>query len=71
MEYDYNHDCWVGTAVLPATINALCTAVDFDTVVLVNECLNEAAKHEAYAHEIRHISRGDLFSDKSVEELEK
>lgn len=71
MEYDYKNDCWVSLAVLPSRVKALCTAVGYDTLVLVNECLTDSERESAYKHELKHIKRGDLYSDLKVEDVER
>lgn len=71
MEYDFVNDCWVGLAHLPSRVKALCTAVGDDTIILINECLTDAERKSAYRHELSHIKRGDLFTEKKVEEVER
>lgn len=70
-EYLVNADVYVNVVPLPGRVKGLIKAVPDGELILINEYLSEKAKAEALAHELRHLSRDDLFSDKPVEEIEK
>lgn len=71
MEYDVNNNCYVTLAVLPGAVRGCCTQVEGENVVLINECLNDRARIEAYRHELNHLKRGDLYSGSTAAELER
>jgi hypothetical protein len=70
-EYFANADVYVNVVPLPGRVKGLIKAVPDGELILINEYLSEKAKAEALEHELRHLSRDDLFSDKPVEEIEK
>lgn len=70
MEYDLIHDCFVSLANLPGSVKGCCTVVGEDNLILINESLNAAARIATYHHELEHLHRGDLYSEKSVRSLE-
>lgn len=39
--------------------------------IYINDALSPEAKKKAFMHEMRHFSRGDMFSDRAIEEVEK
>ena len=69
-EYLVKHDVFVNVVPLPARVKGLIKAVPDGELILINEYLSEKAKAEALAHELAHLVRDDLFSDKSIEEVE-
>lgn len=70
-EYLVNADVFVNVVPLPGRVKGLIKAVPDGELILINEYLSEKAKQEALDHELRHLSRDDLFSDKPVKEIEK
>lgn len=70
-EYLVKPDVFVNVVPLPGRVKGLIKAVPDGELILINEYLSEKAKAEALAHELRHLSRDDLFSNKTVEEIEK
>lgn len=39
--------------------------------IYINDALSPAAKKRAFMHEMRHIMRDDMYSDRPTEEVEK
>lgn len=70
-EYFVNADVYVNVVPLPGRVKGLIKAVPDGELILINEYLSEKAKAEALEHELRHLGRDDLFSDKPVKEIEK
>ena len=70
-EYLAREDCHVTVCKLPPHVKGLCTVKGTEEIILINEDLSDEAKLEALAHELRHLRRGDLYSDLPVSELEK
>lgn len=72
MEYDAKNDCWVAvTPVLPGSVKgATGEESDGTSIVLINECLSDEAKEEAYRHETEHIRNGDIHSERKAHEIE-
>lgn len=72
MEYDAKNDCWVTvTPVLPGAIKgATGEEADGTNIVLINACLSDEAKEEAYQHETEHIRNGDIHSERKAHEIE-
>lgn len=70
-EYLVKPDVFVNVVPLPGRVKGLIKAVPDGELILINEYLSEKARAEALEHELRHLSRDDLFSDKPVEEIEK
>lgn len=69
-EYLVNEGVYVNVVPLPGRVKGLIKAVPDGELILINEYLSEKAKAEALAHELAHLVRDDLFSDKSIEEVE-
>ena len=69
-EYLVKPDVFVNVVPLPGRVKGLIKAVPDGELILINEYLSERAKQEALAHELAHLVRDDLFSDKSIEEVE-
>lgn len=65
-EYLEKDDVWVTQTKLPPRVRAFCKRKGFDECAIVNEDLSDDVKRAAVAHEICHISRGDLDSELSV-----
>jgi Zn-dependent peptidase ImmA (M78 family) len=61
----------VSVVPLPGRVKGLIKAVPDGELILINEYLSEKDKQEALAHELAHLLHDDLFSDKTVEEIEK
>ncbi len=69
-EYLVNEGVYVNVVPLPGRVKGLIKAVPDGELILINEYLSEKAKAEALAHELNHLMKDDLFSDKSIEEVE-
>ncbi len=69
-EYLPKEDVWVTQTKLPARVRALCKRVGFDECAVINEDLDDEAKKDAVVHEVEHIRRGDLGSERFVFDLE-
>lgn len=70
-EYLVNADVYVSVVPLPGRVKGLIKAVPDGELILINEYLSEKAKAEALAHELRHLSRDDLYNGQPVQEVEK
>lgn len=70
-EYLPREDCRITICKLPPHVKGLCTVKGADELILINEDLSEEAKLAAFTHELRHLRRGDLYSDKPLEEIER
>ena len=70
-EYLVNEGVYVNVVPLPGRVKGLIKAVPDGELILINEYLSEEAKAEALAHELAHLLRDDLFSEKSIQEIEK
>lgn len=70
-EYLVNEGVYVNVVPLPGRVKGLIKAVPDGELILINEYLSEKAKQEALAHELAHLLRDDLFSEKPVQEIEK
>ena len=70
-EYLVNEGVYVNVVPLPGRVKGLIKAVPDGELILINEYLSEEAKAEALAHELAHLLRDDLFSEKAVQEIEK
>lgn len=69
-QYLPREDCRVAVCKLPPRIKGLCTLKGTDEIILINEDLSDEAKARALQHELRHLRRGDLHRDASIEEIE-
>ena len=70
-EYLVNEGVYVNVVPLPGRVKGLIKAVPDGELILINEYLSEKAKQEALVHELAHLLRDDLFSEKSIQEIEK
>ena len=70
-EYLVNEGVYVNVVPLPGRVKGLIKAVPDGELILINEYLSEKAKAEALAHELRHLSRDDLYNGQPVQEVEK
>lgn len=70
-EYLVNEGVYVNVVPLPGRVKGLIKAVPDGELILINEYLSEKAKAEALAHELRHLSRDDLYNCQPVQEVEK
>lgn len=70
-EYLPREDCRVTVCKLPPHVKGLCTVKGTEEIILINEDLSEEAKLTAFLHELRHLRRGDLYSDEPVIIIEK
>jgi len=62
---------FIRTRKMPLSIKGVTILDDNgDYNVFVNDDLAEAQKKEAFLHEIKHIKRGDFYSEKPASELE-
>lgn len=55
---------------LPGKIQSFVVYKDDFYTIVVNECLNDAARMKAYRHELDHIENGDFESDLSTGMIE-
>lgn len=69
-EYDAVNEVYVNVCPLPFHVKGLIKAVADGELILINEYLSDKAKKKALKHELKHLHRGDLHSEKSVEEIE-
>ena len=70
-EYLVNEGVYVNVVPLPGRVKGLIKAVPDGELILINEGLSDKAKHEALDHELRHLSRDDLYNGQPVQEVEK
>lgn len=70
-EYLPREDCRITICKLPPHVKGLCTVKGADELILINEDLSEEAKLAAFTHELRHLRRGDLYSEEPLEEIER
>lgn len=70
-EYLPREDCRVTVCKLPPHVKGLCTVKGTEEIILINEDLSEEAKLTAFLHELRHLRRGDLYSEEPVIIIEK
>lgn len=70
-EYLVNEGVYVNVVPLPGRVKGMIKAVPDGELILINEYLSEKAKAEALAHELRHLSRDDLYNGQPVQEVEK
>lgn len=70
-EYLPREDCRITICKLPPHVKGLCTVKGTEEIILINEDLSEEAKLTAFLHELRHLRRGDLYSDEPVIIIEK
>lgn len=71
MEYDFENDCYCELKAMPAAVKGCCASIGGNDYIFINEVLSMSARREAYRHEVRHLKRCDLTSEKSVKELER
>jgi len=56
---------------MPASVRGFTIAdQDGNYNVYINRALTRESQQDTYLHELRHIERGDLYSDKPVSEIE-
>ena len=70
-EYLVNADVFVSVVPLPGRVKGLIKAVPDGELILINEGLSDKAKQEALDHELRHLSRDDLYNGQPVQVSEK
>ena len=70
-EYLVKPDVFVNVVPLPGRVKGLIKAVPDGELILINEYLSEKAKAETLEHELRHLSRDDLYNGQPVQEVEK
>ncbi len=70
-EYLPREDCRITICKLPPHVKGLCTVKGTEEIILINEDLSEEAKLTAFLHELRHLRRGDLYSEEPLEEIER
>lgn len=66
-----SNNCYIELRQMPGAVKGCCATIGDDDYVFINECLSDQARMEAYRHEVRHLKRGDLYSDDRVERLER
>lgn len=69
--YDARLDCWITVCELPPHVKGMVTEKDGDIIILINEALSERAKIRALIHEVRHLKRRDMRSEKSITAIER
>lgn len=72
MEYDAKHDVFVSVCdELPNRIKGLITADrEGNQFILINSRLSDEQKDETLRHEMLHLVRNDLYSDRTASEIE-
>lgn len=70
-QYLPREDCRITVCKLPPHVKGLCTVKGTEELILINEDLSDEAKLAAFAHELRHLRRGDLYSDEPVSKIER
>ena len=72
MEYDAKHDVFVSVcSELPNRVKGLITADhDGNQFILINSRLSDEQKSETLRHEMLHLARNDLYSDRPASEIE-
>jgi len=72
MEYDAKHDVFVSVCnELPNRVKGLITADhDGNQFILINSRLSDEQKDETLRHEMLHLARNDLYSDRPASEIE-
>lgn len=66
-----DHDLNVQLIKMPCKIKATVTVNDDDSyTIFLNKNISAEQQRAAALHELRHIARGDLFSEDSVEGIE-
>ena len=70
-EYDALLDCWITVCELPPHVNGLIKEKDGENIILINSSLSDNAKRKTLRHELRHLRRRDLRSEKSIAFIER
>lgn len=72
MNYEYleKEDVFLITGELPPHIDGFCKEVGPYRFAIVSDHLDGIHKRATALHEIHHITRGDIHSDKTARELE-
>ena len=72
MEYDAKHDVFVSVCnELPNRVKGLITVDrDGNHFILINSRLSDEQKDETLRHEMLHLVRNDLYSDRPASEIE-
>lgn len=72
MEYDAKHDVFVSVcSELPNRVKGLITVDrDGNHFILINSHLSDEQKDETLRHEMLHLARNDLYSDRPASEIE-
>ena len=70
-QYLPREDCRITVCKLPPHVKGLCTVKGTEELILINEDLSDEAKLAAFAHELRHLRRGDLYSEEPVSIIER
>lgn len=72
MEYVSKIDAFVSVCELPGRVKGLLTVdADGNNYILINESLTESEQAKTLNHEILHIVRNDLYSDKPAHVIEQ
>lgn len=69
-EYDALLDCWITVCDLPPHVNGLIKEKDGENIILINSSLSDNAKRKALRHELRHLRRHDMRSERSISAIE-
>lgn len=56
---------------LPTTVRGFVRLCDGEYTIVLNARLTHDANRRTYAHELRHITDGDLFSDRPIDDIER
>ena len=70
-EFMVEEDVYVTVCALPSHVKGLIKETKRGTVILINEYLSDREKQRALDHELEHLRKDDLHSDKTIEEIER
>lgn len=70
-EFMVEEDVYVTVCALPSHVKGLIKETKHGTVILINEYLSDREKQRALDHELEHLRKDDLHSDKTIEEIER
>ena len=70
-EYIEKYDVCLSFEPMPMSIRGLIKRVGEDNCIVINDNLSDEAKRKAFDHELDHLLKNDLDSNKSVKEIEE
>jgi DNA integrity scanning protein DisA with diadenylate cyclase activity len=70
-EYIAKYDVCLSCEPMPMNIRSLIKRVGDCNCIVINDYLSDEAKKKAFKHEIDHLLKNDLDSNKSVKEIEE